>query len=644
MEIKHIKQLADAIGKNVRDQELAKLAQFSQLEIQNEIDYLSNNRDQIRDIGDLLFPENIPISSNFYHKLLDFQYYLGFNKPNEKLIAFLLIECYRRLSNSDASKLLASLVDDGAFDFWNIIHVMPIFLAEVELLPDFASNWFTLVGQKIGADLAGGDFFTGVENYAFNFPQSGLRVLENYFKKGFNTPLTLHLSAIMLGSLRSSEKLMNKEKEAINNLEEQLVNHPKTIFRIVYYRSFITSFSKGITSLEKFASILDKMLIVTSEEMKEAYNVLYRCSFGKKDDAAFSSFVIKWFKKHVSNNISSEAKFYLVNTIQNLSQNREQKSSLLDFSETNRLLILIQPIPNDDAGTWISLEHYMVERLHKDLESFSEFLHQLADSNSIGLAEQIKAGRFRYLISELSKIDLSVLMTNFLLSTNPNARSLAKLLFQHTPQKTLSKDLLNKANEKQLKILILDFIRQPLLGDATSAYLLALEPAFVNRSPDLIEEFEQEMTMQAINYPGACLEKWKNIDNPSELLKRVLQKADVYFDGLKKTSNSPANSFLFPEVVYAAEKGTREFSRSISESVKDKSLLRKLVKSVQIIYGDKWSRMIQDQIDDSTPFRQISHSLESPRLEEIDAEGMFIRRMMAGVNLKNLEMANAAES
>ena len=164
-----------------------------------------------------------------------------------------------------------------------------------------------------------------------------------------------------------------------------------------------------------------------------------------------------------------------------------------------------------------------------------------------------------------------------------------------------------------------------------------LEPNFCTVSPELQEEFKHQMTLQAINYPGDCLEEWKKINNPSDLIKSVIESAERYFNNLKKISNSPAKSFTFPEFNQAFEKGRREHSRKISEGVREKSVFMNLMKNVDIIYGKQWSAMVQGKLSEPTEFKEYSHYIEVPRLEEIDPEGSHIRRLQATSHIKNLK-------
>ena len=194
----------------------------------------------------------------------------------------------------------------------------------------------------------------------------------------------------------------------------------------------------------------------------------------------------------------------------------------------------------------------------------------------------------------------------------------------------------------ELRLALWEFIRKPLLdGETTAHFLLMLEPLFQNTSDgELLGTFEQEMVLQAINYPGACLEKWKTVEKPSDLLNRVIEKADEYFEKIKKAHNSPINSFQFPDFLEAEEKGYRDLSRKISKGVHDQSLLLQLVTKVNLIYGDHWSTPDKgDQLGlgDPSPLDELSHQIEMPRLEMLMPETMALRRLEASQEIRRLQ-------
>lgn len=639
MRTEYIFQIAELIARGTKDEEIKNILTTSQTEIQNEIGFLSKDRGKVFELLNILFPEKISANLDFYHKLSMIQYYLGFKPITTSLKGLLWIEAYKHLPKQDAELLLQLLITDKQVDIWLIIHSLPIFLSEIELSPDYASNWFFSIAKKIGADLAGGDFYKAVENYSSNFPRSGLSIFEKYLSEGLDD-IRLHLSSILLGAIRASSEKGLIQKQVIQELDKKLVNATRTELRLCYHRSWIITFWRGMLSIKQLEKQLSKMIEGAEEEISEAFNVLYKCLLSQQTNEAFVNFSMQWFNKNASNKIPPLAKYCIVNSMLRLCDISETQKRLVNVSNANKLIITIQPISKEDAGIWSDIEYYLVDRLREDKNLFADFLNQLAETNIVGLLEHFDGDKFGYLKSEMMKSDMSKLIAELLFSTDDKKRRLGGILFQKIKINSFPSEILEKVNESQLIIALWEFVRRPYMGPDTSRFFILLEPRIRVASPEVKKEFELEMLNQAINYPGECLENWKEISDPSDLLKYIIKAAENYFGNFKNTRNSPANSFSFPEFGQAAEKGSRAFSRKVSRDVHEKSIFMKLVKNVSIIYGDQWSIMVQGKLGDATPFKEVFHSMEFPRLEEIDPEGMAIRRYQATPKIMNLQKKN----
>jgi len=484
--------------------------------------------------------------------------------------------------------------------------------------------------------LAGGDFFKAVQVYSYNFPKSGLRILEKYFTEGLDK-IRLTLSSIIFGAIRASLEKGLIQKEVIEQMEKKLINDSRTEFRLCFHRSWIVSFWQGTVTIEQLEYQLANMLRGNQEEVEEAFHVLYKCLLNQLTNRTFATFTMQWLNQNTSPAIPPLAKYYVVNSMIRLCNVSGIKNRLINLSDTNNLIIKIQPIPLDNAGTWHDIEYYLVDRLHEDKKSFENFLKLLVGSNPPDFLEQFEDQKFGYLISEMGESDMSLLIADLIFSEDDKQRRLGNILFQKVSLESFSKDRIEKIDETHLSLALYEFIRRPFISKEASKFFIMLEPNFCTVSPELQEEFKHQMTLQAINYPGDCLEEWKKINNPSDLIKSVIESAERYFNNLKKISNSPAKSFTFPEFNQAFEKGRREHSRKISEGVREKSVFMNLMKNVDIIYGKQWSAMVQGKLSEPTEFKEYSHYIEVPRLEEIDPEGSHIRRLQATSHIKNLK-------
>jgi len=614
--MEYLLQIANAIAQGKRDETLQKMTRDQESAIEEEITKLSAK--DIDKILDIIFPKGIPFDSDFYNSVEELQYYAGFKPLSTTLVADLWVNAYYRLSPDKRMILLQSLLDENTGGFWTAIRSLPEFCTQIESEPQFTTVWFFEIANRV-----------------FHFPESGLKVFEKYVSEGLDE-LKLSLAAILLGTVRSRASQGYIAKESIKKWDDQLQNNPKTTLRLCYHRSLIASFDLGTISIKELDVKLSKMLNGDREEIEEAFNTVYRCLLGNLSDNDFVRFSMNWFSKNASGQIPDLAKYYVVSSMWHLCSTRGAESKLVDSTEANNLLVAIQPIPNDNLGTWRQLDYYLVDRLHEGSTSFEDIFTKLVGVNAEGLLVQLKEGEFSYLKSEMVKYNIEELIVNYLISPDHKKRVIGKFLFQEVKMSSLSQEILSKADESQLKVALLEFIKQPFLGEKASQYLLFIEPRFRQVSSRLQKILKDEMVMQAINYPGACLERWKKINNPSELLQDVIKVAEEYFNSLNKIKDSPAISFSFVGYVKAVEIKDNEFSSQVARKAHEKSVFAKLVKNVQIIYGSRWSIYMEGNLGGDTSFSEISSSMEFPRLEIIDPEGMALKRLQVSAKIKDL--------
>ena len=610
-------------------------------QVKKEIQYLENNKEQASELLNVLFSKNITVGNEFYETLSKIPPCLEFEDPSYQLIGILWSKAYQQIPSHSRESFLDLWTDKEVFRFfWDYIQALPSFLSNTEIPTVFAPSWFLRIGNAVSGDLAGGGFFRGVENYAFNFPFAGLAVFEHYIKEELDD-MKLHIAAILLGALRAKSMEDESLKETVDTWDTNLQKSPKTELRLCYYRSWRTFFGRGGVPIEQLRSVLDSAMEGTIEEQEEAFDVVQRCSMGQIEEE-FSYFVVQWLNKYTSAKLSPRSKLSIVNTVSQLRDYRGRDKPLIDTIDSNRLIIAIQPIEKKYTGIWGKIEYYLVCRLHENTDRFGDLLKQISDANPNTLVELFTNQELKYLNSEMNRAGVSRLIMDFIFSKNDSVRRLGNVLFSQIEIEILPSEEMKQISNTELRLALWEFIRKSWPdGEATAHFLLVLEPLFRNVSDrELSDKFEQEMILQAINYPGACLEKWKTVEKPSDLLKRVIEKADDYFEKLNKSHNSPVNSFQFPDFLEAAEKGYRDLSHQISKGVHDQSLLLQLVTKVNLIYGDHWYTLDQGDrlgMGEPSPLNELSHQIEMPRLEMIIPETMALRRLEALQEIRRLQ-------
>src|SRR4030042_3535706 len=460
MTTNYIFKIAESIAKGKPEEDLKSIARMSESEIQKEVDFLFDNRDKVVDILKILFSSKVPISSEFYDKLTAFHSYLGFKPISHKLSGLLFAEAFKLLDKDNLQDLLNCLIHDKRVNFFAVVQALPFFLSEMELSAEFASSWFLLVREKVAEDLAGGGFFQGIENYAYKYPNSGLKVLEKYIAEGLDEA-KLHLSAIILGSLRACFYEGRVGEEIIKHWDSILVNSPHLELRLCYHRSWIIPFWRGLISVNQLEERLSEMIQGSQDEVTEAFNVLHRCFMNNLKNVFFIDFSLRWLDHNASGNISDLAKYYIVHSLFMLSDSIKNK--MVDVNAANKLIIKIQPIPLNNIGTWNDLEYYLVDRLHEDSNAFADFLRLFIEANPEGLMKQFE-NRYSYLQSEMGKSNISWFVADLMFSNSDVQRRFGNLLFQKIKFSSLpeeNREKLESLDESRLSLGFWEFVRRP---------------------------------------------------------------------------------------------------------------------------------------------------------------------------------------
>jgi len=631
--MKYLLEIAEAIRTKKEDEKINGITRVHKAEIEEEATKASD--EDVDEIFARLFPSGTPISTDFYNSLQNFQHRIGYGSALYALGGRIWARACIDITPEKQKMLLDWLLDEKGGGVWRGIFYLPEFCSLVEIEAQFAAGWFYRFGVIVKDDMANWDFFNGVKNYAFHFPISGMKVFETYITEQLDH-LKITLAAILLGTVRSQPTQGRFDRAIIDHWDKQIRTSSQINMRLIYYRSLPTSFDLGSLSVQELNNELTTMLRAEPEEISEAFSIVWRCLKSERADFDFVKFAMDWFSKNVSSKLPDAAKYHLVNAMWFFNTPGKQKKDI-KASDADDLLVAIQPIPESNRGTWEYLEMYLVERLHQDTMSFENILGKFVNANPKGMIAQFQSEVFDHLKSEICQTKVQDFVTRWSLSMDTDKRQIVRAILQKSESVVLSQNVISEASDKQLEVALLEFIRMPLLAEKTSEYLLALEPAFRSTKPALKQRFKNEMILQAINYPGACLDSWKKIENPSELLKEVITSAEKYFEKLNTLKNSPAISFTFPGCKEAAEREAREFSNKVTKEAKDKSIFEKFAKNIQIIYGTRWAILVDGKLGQITNFNEFGHSAEFPRVEIIDPEGMAIRKLQAASHIGEVE-------
>lgn len=627
---------AKAANENVNRKDFKDTHQLKEEDVKAAIDEALINFSLRQEIRKLLFPEGIVIGEVFFEKLQEFYVLLGFHSIVNELVSEISLDIFKELDEKNVEKLLNFLVNTKGRYFWIYLRSFVFLFKKYNLDHAFISKWFVEICEKMGNDLASGDFYTAIGNYAYSFPDEALKILNIYTKDKMDS-ITLHISSIILGNIRAKMISEGKNYSVFIELEKNYYKSEIVDKRIIYYGSYLHTYYKVEPSEETLVKLLNEAVKDEDKLKEQAFFIINRYVNSKREDNNIVDFGLSWVEKNIRSDSSDMCKYNVIDLLRWIAYEDRKQKDVTIFHKINRILEKTLPIPIDNGGTWSNLQDLLRDTLEVDSSEFEKMILTVLHNSSKEFLHYLKDGQFDLLTQNLEGINLRDFILRLVTSNDKTERELG-FLFMNIMQVNYVDGISNFEikDENSLLISLLEFRRKLILGREISDYLSSIEPFFKNVSEKLNKELVREMIFQAINYPGECLDKWKNSNNKSEILEVVIKSAEDYFNKIKETATLPVNSYCMPEIIEAEKELRRRFSKNVSEGAQEKSIFMKFVKKTRVLYGNTWSLSYDNKVDDPSKFGEISQSFEFPRVEYIDPEGMALRRITARIELKNL--------
>ena len=283
------------------------------------------------------------------------------------------------------------------------------------------------------------------------------------------------------------------------------------------------------------------------------------------------------------------------------------------------------------------LEAFLVRRLAANVDAFAVFCLKLAEQNSRDWLKVMQApGNFEWLLSEMRGKDLSSMIGRLVFSRDVGCRKLGLFLFDELELDCLAVEILNQVGEEELQLAFYELQRTLIHGNALARCLISLVPCVQRANPSFQQEFFAELVLQAKNFAGACHEEFERRAHDVSLLKKALDEETRYFEALRQAQGSSLACMEVPGYRNAARLHRRRFSNEVSKGAEELSIFMRLFKKTQLLYGKGWSSFDGGKLTATSELQEFSSSVEVPRLEQIDPEGMALRRLNASVRLAQI--------
>ncbi len=610
------------ITKKLRDRSqrhAVSLSKDDQTRINNEI--LTLSEPDLDKFAHALLENCDDSYGQFYTRVSNLQFYIGFGDESAEVISRIWIHVYQCIESNEAKRdFLNQMLKDNARFFWHFIRSLSGFCSKIKLSAPFAADWFYGMAERVKNDLAGGGVYDGVESYATSFPESALEIYDIY-EKQLSDITRRNLASLILGTVRCVRK------DSFSKIDDVLKSNDDVNKRECYYKSVFASYRGGAIELKELSSLLDEMLNDGSEQVEGvAFWIVQKALI--KGYAELGKFGIDWLEKNCSPTISANSNYSVISCTWYLCYDTKNVNSI-KYTVANKIISKILPIPNEQLGTLNRFSDYVCDRA-KRVEDFTKTILCFLTDGIENLFFLFENEQFEHFRNEVSKLDLTGLIKELIFSGNADKCRLGFLFLEHAKFTPYTSKTLMKVSEDALSVALTQLIRDRDLKQTIVNKVRFLEPFFRKAPKELQVEFVGEAVIQSVNYSQGCLEEIKR-SGRSKLSKSIVTRAEKYFDNLDKARNSPANKFSFPGYKEACLRANNRFSAQVKKMAEEKSIFRQFANKVMLVYGREFSFSTGKSLSDAAPMAQFEHSMELPRLELVDPEGMSIRRLRAHI-------------
>jgi hypothetical protein len=597
-----------------------------QKELDEQVDKLFVDQDTASLVFGELFPEGVPTPQVFFERVSDLQLRLGWGETAHRVTGLLLSLAAEKLPPLQEEALLRALPEVRSPLFFQFLDSLSVLLSRRELRAEFAAEWFPLLLRRIGNDLASGGFWDALALYCDKYPKNALELLKRL--SGTSNEQEISVASYILGSLRCIG-LEGQTEADFRDFETSLRHSSATASRAIFHRSWLRTAWCGKMHKADLELLTTRMTTGSAEEREQVFWLVCRSLLSPTISEDSLKFGWHWLQAHVSGDIAPVAKYNVVSFAAQLPPDK--------FRQAAELVLAVQPIAPEHKGIWKEIEHFLVELLRNNLAFFGQFIAELATRNGHNWLKVLHEPRhFEWLLTEMESKDVAAAIGKLILAEQSECRELGLFFFDKLNLSTLPATVFEKVEETRVALAFYELQQSVIHGSAIGRFLIFLIPLVEQASAALREEFYNELVLQLKNYPGVCKEQFALEAKNFPILQKAIDQVDAYFTELKDAYDSPINQMSISGFNRSARLHSRRMASQVSKGAEELSIFTKLLKKVVLLYGRQWRTFHGGVLGESSGLKEISTSMEFPRMEFIDPEGMQLRRFHASARIREL--------
>jgi hypothetical protein len=554
--------------------------------------------------------------------------YLGVNDEVRRFMGRIWAELMRSWRNVERKRFL-QLTVSNQHDVFQALDFGSEMLRHVCLTAEEALPWFAAAHRLVGNDLMQRGFWACVQNFCTTTPNEAVAVMESWLRQSPDAA-ALDVIANMLGWLRLCISPDDPAFQRFASFEQVLqAGHPA--WRGVYIRSWA-----------RIAEQVDEATAVAMRGLgsqpggEDETSWIYLLSSVAQADRKSWSWVLRELRGAAKPNLSSKAKYWVAAAALHGIEAGEHG----DADEWRDLLSAILPISLDEAAFfWQNVEHNLVTLAESNVDSMRLVMKALGAKSGATFLQLIRKGEFTYLLSVLARKGIHHLVCGDLcFGEGAQSRQLGLLLLAESGVQGLHKSVIDAATALHVELLLLEAQRFAIDYSALARLHACLAHRVDQIGGDLLFLFYDEVAIQALN-THAYRQTLSKEASDHEYLRAILRDVDERLGDTGKASESPALQMEVPHRRAADTLSRQRMAREVAKGVQEHSVFLNLIQQVTLLYGGRTWRTFRPDgtLSEASEMKVSSTTVEVPRLELLDPEGMQIRRLQASARITILE-------
>jgi hypothetical protein len=296
------------------------------------------------------------------------------------------------------------------------------------------------------------------------------------------------------------------------------------------------------------------------------------------------------------------------------------------------------PIAVGSLGTWEQVYDALRMLVDADVGMAREFIKVIALNSGETWLKVARERQFLSFFHLLRQKGLHIPVAEDLcFQAGAVARHMGLVVLAECGVEAIGLPAVSAASDVQIELLLLEAQRRLLDSGALARLHACLATRVDDIGGDLAEFFHAECAVQCLNTHQYRTVLTASAPNHEYLPDIAADAADRLAE-IAKAARSPALQMEVPGMARAQRLHDRKVIREVSQAVKDNSVFLSTMPTVSLLYGGGEYRTFLGNrpLSETSTMHSHSSSVEVPRLEFVDPEGMDQRRVVASNRIAQL--------